>query len=164
MNRYQDREGFSPAADWVTAAVRRNPEGLLLLAAGCALLMRTGGSSRNVSTRQRTDEWRDSNASPRSYAGGMSEAADGFSQAKENAARYVSDLTSQASETAGSYAASLSDAAADAGRSVSEHSGRMVEQVRDVNGTSLARATVDSGLGRYRRWRSSCCGVPSHRN
>jgi hypothetical protein len=138
MNRYQDREGSSPVADWVTAAVRRNPEGLLLLAAGCALLMRTGGSSRNVSTRQRTDEWRDSNnMSPRSYAGGMSETADGFSEAKENAARYVSDLTSRASETAGSYAASLSDAAADAGRSVSDHSGRMVEQVQASMGRLL---------------------------
>jgi hypothetical protein len=30
--------------DWLMGAVRSNPEGLLLLAAGCALLLRSGSS------------------------------------------------------------------------------------------------------------------------
>jgi hypothetical protein len=32
------------SADWLMSAVKKNPEGLLLLAAGCALLFRTRSS------------------------------------------------------------------------------------------------------------------------
>ena len=39
MTSYGTREG---GTKWIMGAMTRNPEGLLLLAAGCALLMRSG--------------------------------------------------------------------------------------------------------------------------
>jgi len=41
MSSYGVREGTG-AGEWIMGAVKRNPEGLLLLAAGVALLMRSG--------------------------------------------------------------------------------------------------------------------------
>jgi hypothetical protein len=43
MSSNSSAGGFAPA-DRLMTAFKRNPEGLLLLAAGCALLFRTGGS------------------------------------------------------------------------------------------------------------------------
>ena len=42
MNNNSNPGGLS--ADWLMSAVKKNPEGLLLLAAGCALLFRTRSS------------------------------------------------------------------------------------------------------------------------
>ena len=46
MSSYGVREGTG-AGEWIMGAVTRNPEGLLLLAAGCALLMRSGSGQRS---------------------------------------------------------------------------------------------------------------------
>ena len=45
MSRYPQDDFSAPVGDWIMNTVRRNPEGLLVLAAGCALLMR-GGSAK----------------------------------------------------------------------------------------------------------------------
>ncbi len=37
-------------SDWLMGAVKSNPEGLLLLAAGCALLLRSGASKVSAQT------------------------------------------------------------------------------------------------------------------
>ena len=42
----------SRRAGWLVGAVKNNPEGLLLLAAGCALLMRSAGGSRSRDLRR----------------------------------------------------------------------------------------------------------------
>ena len=42
---YPSRTSGQTTSDWLVGAVKSNPEGLLLLAAGCALLLRSGGSS-----------------------------------------------------------------------------------------------------------------------
>ena len=51
MSRYSETDTYSQAGDWLMGRARRNPEALLLLAAGCCLLMRSGGtlSSRGAS-------------------------------------------------------------------------------------------------------------------
>jgi len=54
-------ESGSGSADWLVNAVTKNPEGLLLLAAGCALVLRSA-SSRNV---QRSREQRDGSRNDR---------------------------------------------------------------------------------------------------
>jgi hypothetical protein len=46
MNRHPDSDTYSQAGEWLVGTARRNPEALLLLAAGCALLMRRGGPGR----------------------------------------------------------------------------------------------------------------------
>ena len=43
MSSYEVREGVG---GWISNAVTRNPEGLLLLAAGAALLLRSGRGQR----------------------------------------------------------------------------------------------------------------------
>ena len=48
MNNNSNPGGLS--ADWLMSAVKKNPEGLLLLAAGCALLFRTGSSRSSQSS------------------------------------------------------------------------------------------------------------------
>ena len=39
---------MTDAGEWLISTAKRNPEALLVLAAGCALLMRGGGSSYRV--------------------------------------------------------------------------------------------------------------------
>ena len=66
MTSYSTR---STGAGWLTGTITRNPEGLLLLAAGCALLMRKGAMVErrkavilNASVARKetdTDEWRE---------------------------------------------------------------------------------------------------------
>ena len=46
MSMYSDIRD-SGAGGWLVGAVKNNPEGLLLLAAGCALLMRSSGASKS---------------------------------------------------------------------------------------------------------------------
>ena len=59
MSTYRVRESAG-AGEWIMGAVTRNPEGLLLLAAGAALLMRSGrGQSRRRSYAETVNENRD---------------------------------------------------------------------------------------------------------
>ena len=51
MSRYPTDTSFQ-AGDWLAGAARRNPEALLLLAAGACLLMRSRGSSSSRSPAQ----------------------------------------------------------------------------------------------------------------
>ena len=51
MSVYSDSHDFG-ATGWLVGAVKNNPEGLLLLAAGCALLMRSTGTSKSRRSRE----------------------------------------------------------------------------------------------------------------
>ena len=46
MSSYSDRDVYSQTGSWLLGTVRRNPEALLLMAAGCCLMMRSRSSSR----------------------------------------------------------------------------------------------------------------------
>ena len=52
MTNYSHRS--NTPSDGIMGAIKANPEGLLLLAAGCALLMRSG-SARSSSSQTRTN-------------------------------------------------------------------------------------------------------------
>ena len=54
MSRYPETDTSFQAGDWLAGAARRNPEALLLLAAGACLLMRSSGSA---SSRSRPVVW-----------------------------------------------------------------------------------------------------------
>jgi len=128
--------------------VTRNPEGLLLLAAGVALLMRSGrGPSvgRNSFSGRNEGQYR---AGREDSASGISERASGIrervgeaarrageyvSGATERAGEYVSEATDKVSETAGSYASSASEYANEAARIAAKGSRRMANQVRDTS-------------------------------
>jgi hypothetical protein len=59
MRNYSEGDTYSQTGAWLVATARRNPEALLLVAAGCALLMRSSGSStsRTAVRRQYSDEY-----------------------------------------------------------------------------------------------------------
>ena len=56
MTNYRMREA-SGAGEWMMNAMTRNPEGLLLLAAGAALLMRSGRGQLARSSRPDSSKW-----------------------------------------------------------------------------------------------------------
>src|SRR5512140_307047 len=123
-------------------AVTRNPEGLLLLAAGVALLMRSGRgqSVRRNSLPDRRNEG-PYRAARENSASGISErvgeaarrAGEYVSEATERAGEYVSETTDKMSETARFYASSASEYADEAARIAADRSRRMANQVRDTS-------------------------------
>ena len=139
MSSYGVREGTG-AGEWIMGAVTRNPEGLLLLAAGVALLMRSG---RGPSVRR--NSFSDRNEGP--YRAGRDDSASGISErvgeaarrageyvseATERAGEYVSQTTDKMSETARSYASSASEYVDEAARIAADRSRRTANQVRDT--------------------------------
>jgi len=141
MSSYGVREGTG-AGEWIMGTVTRNPEGLLLLAAGVALLMRSGRgpSVRRNSLPDRRNEGQ-YRAGREDSASGISERVTGaarrageyVSGATERAGEYVSEATDKVSETAGSYASSASEYANEAARIAAKGSRRMANQVRDTS-------------------------------
>jgi len=140
MSSYGVREGTG-AGEWIMGTVTRNPEGLLLLAAGVALLMRSGRgpSVRRNSLPDRRNEGQ-YRAGREDSASGISErvteaarrAGEYVSGATQRAGEYLSEATDKVSETAGSYASSASEYANEAARIAAERSRRMADQVRDT--------------------------------
>jgi hypothetical protein len=140
MSSYGVREG-NGAGEWIRGAVTRNPEGLLLLAAGAALLIRSGRgpSVRRNSFPDRRNEGQ-YRAGREDSVSGISErvgeaarrAGEYVSGATERAGEYLSEATDKVSETAGSYASSASEYANEAARIAADRSSRMANQVRDT--------------------------------
>ena len=67
MNSYSNSSSFG-SADWLMSAVKKHPEGLLLLAAGCALLLRSGSASAQGS--QGSGQYQRYSGSQTGYGGG----------------------------------------------------------------------------------------------
>jgi hypothetical protein len=109
-------------SDWILGAIKRNPEGLLLLAAGCALMMR-----RQSATPRRAQ----SNQGEGSTIGAGSRGAIGENAGRDRSAReFVSEVADTVSETASSYASTAADYADTAVRAVSAQSRRVVRQAQ----------------------------------
>ena len=152
MSRYSDIDTYSQAGDWLAGAARRNPEALLLLAAGACLLMRgRGASSSRASSRRPYGEVAQSQ---QSGSAGMSSSAgrvssnlrDGLSRAADTATDYAAQIKDRVSETASAYADSVSEFADDARRSVSERSARLGRQAQSTLQGSMDRVLRDQPL------------------
>jgi len=129
MTNYGMREA-SGAGEWMMNAMTRNPEGLLLLAAGAALLMRSGRSQLASSSRPAGQQYARSQdygkaTSPESISERVGEAA-------RRAGEYVSEATDKVAETARSYASSAGEYADETSQVAMERSRRMVEQARET--------------------------------
>jgi hypothetical protein len=139
MSRPSDTDIYSQAGDWLVGTARRNPEALLLLAAGAALLMRSGRQRPPAPGYTGEAERAPSYASqPNHGAEAMRRTA---RQAGETVAGYAADMRNQVVDTASGYAAAVTDFAADAGRTVSESSQRFARQAQ-----STMEGTVDRVL------------------
>jgi hypothetical protein len=132
MNTYGMRPGGG-AGEWILGAVTRNPEGLLLLAAGAALLMRSGRSQSGRRSYAETfpggQEGRQRSASREHSATGVGER---ISEATRRAGEYVSETTDKVSETARSYASSAAEYADEAASIAAERSRRVADQARET--------------------------------
>ena len=152
MSRYSEIDTYSQAGDWLAGAARRNPEALLLLAAGACLLMRgRGASSSRASSRRPYGEVAQSQ---QPSSGGMSSSAgrvssnlrDGLSRAADTATDYAAQIKDRVSETASAYADSASEFADDARRSISERSARLGRHAQSTLQGSMDRVLRDQPL------------------
>jgi hypothetical protein len=136
MNYNSGMDAYTQASHWLIGTAKRNPEALLVLAAGCALLMRGGaGASSQPAPAgyNRVQEAR----SPDSWSEGTARAVEGATNAVEGATDYVSDIKDRITDAAGSYASSVSDYAGSVGRTISTQTSRLADQTQ---------ATVETGF------------------
>jgi hypothetical protein len=107
---------YGRAGQWLIGTAKRNPEALLVLAAGCALLMRSrAGPSPDASTQSGND----------------SAGADGrwqVSRATEKASDAVSDLKDRVTDVT----SSVSDYAGDIGRTISAQTSQIAGQAQST--------------------------------
>jgi hypothetical protein len=138
MNRHSEAGGQFPSRHWLTGTVRRNPEALLLLAAGCVLLMRSAGRpSPGPAMRSQSP------GSGADHPPGAGPRAQGdLSRAAERATDYARTLTDSAYDAASSYAGRVSELAEGAREHIAEQSDRLKRQTQ---------ATWQSGLDRVLR-------------
>ena len=143
MSRNAEAAGQPDVGQRVLNAVKRNPEGLLLLAAGCALMLRTRSSLRRNGQTHREDGY---SGARESTDGGMSRTA---TQAADRAKEFAGQATERMGETAKSYAASASDLAHEATRKASHYAEDASRQASEygeklvVEAQSTFRSTVD---------------------
>jgi hypothetical protein len=132
-------------ANWIMGAVKSNPEGLLLLAAGCALLLRSGGSNRSAHAHERSGlmgtgwEHTSENYGPRQTGAGISET---ISQAADSTRDYAADVSKTVSDKASTYASAVGEYADDAWR----QSERFVGQARNTVRGTINRVLQDQPL------------------
>jgi ElaB/YqjD/DUF883 family membrane-anchored ribosome-binding protein len=112
---------FSHAADWAVTTARRRPEALLLIAAGCALMLR-GGSAPSL----RQDDT-DDRASWRDEATRGARAAVG--RTAQDVSRYAGEVRDRLGEAASGYAATVADYAHDGRRRAGEYGGAVRENL-----------------------------------
>jgi hypothetical protein len=112
----------SQTADKLFGAIKQNPEGLLLLAAGAALLLRAGSAAKSTVER---------------YPG--TAGSSGLADAASAATDYVSDAAGQAKQVVTDYASSVGSSIKDAGENAANRSQQAFGNVQ---------ATAQSGFDR----------------
>lgn len=151
MNRNQQANAYEQAADWLVGTAKANPEALLVLAAGCALLLRNRNAAPSSESRYPRYE-------SGAYFNGETEKR--IREGGGAAGRFASDLKDRVTETAGEYASSVSDTARsyatsagdyaeDARRAVASHASRLADQASDL--ADRTTSAVRSGAGNVMR-------------
>jgi hypothetical protein len=129
-------EGGIGSADWLVSTVTKNPEGLLLLAAGAALLLRSGGSRTGHSrTGQRSNEWthRDGSRNERwQMPEGVSQMGDTARDYAAQVGQKVSQVSQTVGETADRYVSAAGEYADQARRTVMRQSGQLADQAQST--------------------------------
>jgi ElaB/YqjD/DUF883 family membrane-anchored ribosome-binding protein len=125
---------FGNTSEWMLNTIKRNPEGLLLLAAGAVLLMRTNSG---VPSRQTTppNVESGSNISDEAASGLAETVADGARRTLHEAGSYASTAASaarEATDAVKSYASSATDYADQVRQKVGEQSDRVIQQTQTM--------------------------------
>jgi hypothetical protein len=170
MSSYSERDTYSQAGDWLLGTVRRNPEALLLMAAGGCLMMRSSlprMSARPARPREERD-YPTGRASSEVYGRASASAREGLSRATDaasdtarsagdyasqvkeriagTASDYASQMKDRISDTASDYADSVSDFAGEARRAVTERSARLSRQTQATLQSSMQRVLREQPL------------------
>ncbi|MGE5166393.1 MAG: hypothetical protein ACM3IH_20545 [Sphingobacteriales bacterium] len=148
----QSKPFLGEGGEWIINAIKRNPEGLLLLAAGAVLMMRT--NSPQPSRPASADAgYRETRGASDEMASQMTNAVtDTARRTVDAASSYVStasDTARQTMDAAKSYASSAAEYADQARRKVEEQSDRMVRQTRSIAQSVLQNqplAVIAGGL------------------
>jgi hypothetical protein len=136
MNSNTGADAYANVSNWLVGTAKRHPEALLVMAAGCALMMRTGASSwSQPSFAAGYDRDRFGHRDEAPTTGGWREGA---SRAAEGAAEYASDIKDRVAEAASSYASSVSDYAGSVGRTISTQTSQLANQTQ---------STIETGFG-----------------
>ncbi len=146
---------YSQAADWVVDAARRKPEALLLMAAGCALLMRGTGMAKASSSpgdvygRAPWQEDRGTSAREAAYRSAEG-ATDYMGDVTDGLSDTTGEYTSKARDYARDYAATAREYAGDARRRMGEYTGAVRENLASASdrvsrtAQSAARSAADT--------------------
>jgi gas vesicle protein len=144
-NQYSDP--YTQPVEWLIGTIKRKPEALLVMAAGAALLMRSGSTSGRWSAPGRTQHW---DSDRRLHGDGrLREGADQYAaratDTVNRATRTAGEYASAASETARSYASAATDLASDAGDAIASQASRVAD--RALSFADQTQAAVRSGAG-----------------
>jgi hypothetical protein len=140
-----NRSNMSDAIDGIFNAAKSHPEGLLLLAAGVALMMRSG-KSRQPQTQMSSQ----GRAQAAGVGAGQSRRRDSLASTAgeyvSEAGEYLSDATEKVSAAAGRYAGAASDYASSAGKSAAQQTTRLAQQAQSTFQSSLGRVLKEQPL------------------
>ena len=130
----QSSSTLADGGEWIVNAIKRNPEGLLLLAAGAALLLRTSTRPSGVAQSMAAAYASDRHSSRPSPA---AEGANAIRETFDAASEAASDAARRTIDTAASYASTAADYADSARRTVGQQSERITRQTQSVFRTIL---------------------------
>ncbi|HEX3342457.1 MAG TPA: hypothetical protein VHT68_25155 [Pseudolabrys sp.] len=123
------------SGEWILKTIKRNPEALLLLAAGAVLMMRTNVPQSIRAASMDAAYGTTPDAAGRSASAFAETVTDTARRTMDTAASYASTASETARQTmdaAKSYASSAGEFAGEARRKVGEQSDRVVRQTRSM--------------------------------
>lgn len=143
---YRETRDTQPG-EWLIGSVRRNPEAFLVLAAGCALLLRGG---RSYWRRHSMENYRgasmevygtdDRAETGQSRRGRIEAVREGLSEAAESAGDYVETMKDRVYDTASTYASAVTEFAEDGTRRISNQAARLGRQASRFGSQTSATA------------------------
>jgi hypothetical protein len=148
----QSRPFVGDSGEWILNTIKRNPEGLLLLAAGAVLMLRTG------TTRSPRSPFKDNSDGPAvgaQMADALSDTARRATDAASSYAAAATDTARQTMDTAKSYASSAGNYAEQATRKVGEQSDRLIRQTKSMTRGVLQKPAARDPGRRPRSWRGT---------
>jgi hypothetical protein len=123
----QSRPGLVSGGEWLFDTIKRNPEGLLLVAAGAVLMMRTAAPRPAENNRRNFGP-----QTPEEFGDTVERGAQNTQSAAAAYASSASDAVRQTMDAAKSYATSAPDYAQKARRAIGEQSEKIVQQTQTL--------------------------------
>jgi hypothetical protein len=141
---------YGEAGDWLVETITRKPEAFLVLAAGCALLLRGNVGSTPSRSDRLADTEEEDESGPQARNGRrrspLRAVRRSVADAAEAAGEYAHEVTDRAYAKASSYASAASEYASDSGRYVSRRASRVSRRAQSAAGQALNRQPLAVAL------------------